>query len=39
MATWWRVGDEDMVVWSERKGEHVFEMDKYYEKEAAKASK
>ena len=35
----WRFGDEGMVKWSESKGDHVFEMVEYYEKEAAKASR
>ena len=35
--TWWCVGDEDMTEWSERKGDHIFDMAEYYEKEAAKA--
>ena len=34
-----RVGDENMIEWHERKGDHVFEMAEYYEKEAAKASR
>ena len=36
---WWRIWDEDIVEWSERKGDHIFDMDECYQKEAAKASK
>ena len=28
-----------MVEWSERKGDHIFDMAEYYEKKSAKASK
>lgn len=37
--TSWRNGDEDMVEWNERKGDRMYEMAEYYEKEAAKASR
>ena len=37
--TWWRIGDEDIVEWSERKGSQIFDMAKYYGKEVAKASR
>lgn len=39
MVTLWHVGHEDMVAWSERKGDHVIDMTECYKKEAAKASK
>ena len=35
-VTWWCVGDEDMMEWSERKGDHIFDVAEYYGKEAAK---
>lgn len=37
-VTSWRDGREDMVEWNERKGGQMYEMDEYYEKEAANAS-
>ena len=26
---WWRHGDEDMVEWNERKGDHMIKMAEY----------
>ena len=37
-VTSWRKWDEDMVDWRERKGDRMYEMAEYCEKEAAKAS-
>ena len=37
--TWWRIGDEDIVECIERKGDHVFDMAEYFEKEVTKASR
>ena len=36
--TSWRSRDEQMVKWNEMKGDQVYEMAEYYEKEAAKGS-
>ena len=37
MASWHR-GDEDMAEWNERKGDQMYEMAEFYEKEAGKPS-
>ena len=36
--TWWRHGDEEMVKWSERKGDQLYNMVELYEREAVKAT-
>ena len=36
--TWWHHGDEEMMEWSERKGDHLYSMVELYEREAVKAT-
>ena len=35
---WWRHGNEEMVDWSERKGDHLYNITEYYKEEAVKSS-
>ena len=37
-VTWWRHGDEEMVEWSERKGDQLYSIVDFYEREAVKAT-
>ena len=34
--TWLHIRDEEMIEWSERKGNHLYKMAEHYEKEAAR---
>ena len=35
--TWWRVGDEGIVEWCERKRDHICDIAEYHGKEVATA--